>query len=190
MTHYCLDACSIINLFCGWGGIQELHTFGVSWSTTTTALGEFKDVRIQQADGTIIRSPIDHSVVLQQFPLTILSDLSDDELDTAMDLSVEIDDGEAECLAVALHRNLVFVSDDGLAITTAESRGVQAVSSLDLISQWADLDPSRPALLLGILERIELLARYVPSRNHPRRGWWEKIRYACNDSSKTQEKAS
>lgn len=178
MTHYCLDACSIINLFCGWGGIQELHTFGASWSTTTTALREFKEVRVQQADGTIIRSPIEHPVVLRQYPLTVLSDLSADELDTATNLSAEIDDGEAECLAVALHRGLVFVSDDGLAIAVAESRGAQAVSSLDLISQWADLDPSRPALLLGILERIELLARYVPPRNHPRRGWWEGIRHS------------
>lgn len=178
MTHYCLDACSIINLFCGWEGIEELHTFGTSWSTTTTALREFKEVRIQQADGTIIRSPIEHSVVLQQYPLAILSDLSDSELETATDLSIEIDDGEAECLAVALHRDLVFVSDDSLAIAVAESRGVQAASSLDLISQWADLDPSRSALLLSILERIELLARYVPPRNHPRRGWWEGIRYA------------
>lgn len=178
MTHYCLDACSIINLFCGWGGIQELHTFGASWSTTTTALLEFKEVRVQQADGTIIRSPIEHAILLQQYPLAILSDLSESELDTATDLSVEIDDGEAECLAVALHRNLVFVSDDGLAIAAAESRGAQAISSLDLISQWADLEPSRPALLLGILERIELLARYIPPRNHLRRAWWEKIRYA------------
>ncbi|NII73979.1 hypothetical protein FHW84_002564 [Dyella sp. SG562] len=178
MTHYCLDACSIINLFCGWEGIQELHTFGASWSTTTTALREFKEVRVRQADGTIIRSPIEHPLLLQQYPLAILSDLSDNELDTATNLSIEIDDGEAECLAVALHRNLVFVSDDALAIAAAESRGAQTVSSLDLISQWADLEPRRPALLFGILERIELLARYVPPRSHPRRGWWEKVRHA------------
>ena len=55
MTHYCLDACSIINLFCGWGGIQELHTFGDSWSTSGTALNEFTEVRVQQPDGSYER---------------------------------------------------------------------------------------------------------------------------------------
>ena len=176
MTHYCLDACSIINLFCGWGGIQELHTFGTSWSTTATALGEFQEVRVQQADGSIARIPIEHEILLQQYPLIVHSELSQDELITATGLSEEIDDGEAECLAVSLHRGLVFVSDDGLAIAAARSHGVQAVSSLDLISNWAELEPSRPTALAEILGRIETLARYVPPRSHLRRDWWDSFR--------------
>jgi len=176
MTHYCLDACSIINLFCGWGGIQDLHSFGMSWSTTTTALDEFKEVRIRQADGTIVRSPLDQQVLLQQFPLLIHSELTQDELATAAALSEQIDDGEAECIAVAHHRSLVFVSDDVPAIAAATNLGVSAVSSLDLISQWADLEPSRLAKLPEILVRIETLARYVPHRNHARRSWWDGIR--------------
>lgn len=176
MTHYCLDACSIINFFCGWGGIQELHSFGTSWSTTTTALDEFKEVRVLQADGTIVRSPIDQGMLLQQYPLIVHTELSPDELTTATKLSEEIDDGEAECIAVAHHRSLVFVSDDRPAIAVAASLGVSTASSLDLISQWADQNPSRAADLKDILVRIETLARYVPPRNHLRRTWWDGVR--------------
>lgn len=176
MTHYCLDACSIINLFCGWGGIQELHSLGTSWSTTTTALDEFKEVRVQQADGTIVRRPLDQGMLLLQYPLIVHAELTQDELTTATDLSQEIDDGEAECIAVARHHSLVFVSDDGPAIAAAASLGVSTASSLDLISEWADIKSSQPADLAKILVRIETLARYVPPRNHTRRSWWDGLR--------------
>jgi hypothetical protein len=176
MTHYCLDACSIINLFCGWGGIQELHSFGMSWSTTTTALGEFREVRVQQSDGSITRSPIEHRLILEQYPLTVHSNLGPEILATAATLSEEIDDGEAECLAVSLHRGLIFVSDDSLAVSAAGRLSVRAASSLDLISDWAELEPTRLHLLGEVLGRIETLARYVPPRSHPRRGWWDRIR--------------
>lgn len=176
MTHYCLDACSIINLFCGWGCIQELHSFGTSWSTTTTALDEFKEVRVQQADGTIVRNPIDQRMLFLQYPLIIHAELTQDELTTATDLSEEIDDGEAECIAVAHHRSLVFVSDDGPAIAAATRLDVSTASSLDLISEWADKKSLPPSDLADILVRIETLARYVPPRNHTRRNWWNDLR--------------
>lgn len=176
MTHYCLDACSIINLFCGWGGIQELHSFGTSWSTTTTALGEFKDVRVQQADGTIVRMPVNHELLLEQYPLIVHAEFHPQEVATVMDLSALIDDGEAECLAIAKHRELIFVSDDGPAILAAEGLGVRTASSLDLIITWAELEASRPARLTEIAERIEVLAKYVPPRSHPRREWWDTLR--------------
>lgn len=176
MTRYCLDACSIINLFCGWGGIQELHFFGTYWSTTTTALGEFKDVRIQQTDGTIVRVPISHELLLEQYPLTVHTDFHPQEVVTATTLGALIDDGEAECLAIAKHRDLIFVSDDGPAILAAEGLGVRTASSLDLIIAWSELDASRPAYLTEIVERIEVLARYVPPGSHPRKEWWDTLR--------------
>ena len=176
MTRYCLDACSIINLFCGWGGIQELHFFGTYWSTTTTALGEFKEVRIQQTDGTIVRVPISHELLLEQSPLTVHTEFHPQEVVTATNLGALIDDGEAECLAIAKHRDLIFVSDDGPAILAAEGLGVRTASSLDLIIAWSELDASRPAYLTKIVERIEVLARYVPPRSHPRKEWWDTLR--------------
>lgn len=176
MTQYCLDACSIINLFCGWGGIQELHSFGTSWSTTTTALGEFKDVRAQQPDGTIVRMPLNQDLLLEQYPLTVYAEFHPREVATATDLSALIDDGEAECLAIAKHRELIFVSDDGPAILAAEGLGVRTASSLDLIIAWSELEASHPARLAEIVERIEILARYVPPRSHSRKEWWDRLR--------------
>jgi hypothetical protein len=176
MTHYCLDACSIINLFCGWGGIQELHGFGSSWSTTATALDEFKEARSEQPDGVIVRMSLDRATLLLQYPLRVHSELTAEELTTSVALAEDVDDGEAEVLAVAYHRSLVFVSDDRIAVTVAERLGVPSVSSLDLISQWAGLDRARPGMLPEILRRIEVLARYVPPQTHAKKPWWDRYR--------------
>ena len=156
--------------------IQQSHFFGTYWSTTTTALGEFKDVRIQQTDGTIVRVPISHELLLEQYPLTVHTEFHPQEVVTATNLGALIDDGEAECLAIAKHRELIFVSDDGPAILAAEGLGVRTASSLDLIIAWSELDASRPARLTEIIERIEVLARYVPPRSHPRKEWWDRLR--------------
>ena len=82
-------------------------------------------------------------------------------------------DGSDDSVA-ALFR--IFVSDDGPAILAAEGLGVRTASSLDLIIAWSELDASRPAYLTEIVERIEVLARYVPPGSHPRKEWWDTLR--------------
>lgn len=175
MMDYCLDACSLINLFCGWGGIQELHTFGNSWSTSRTALSEFSEVREWCQDGSVIRRPIDGAAICGGSPLLVHSVIGDDELATLSRLSMVIDDGEAECLAIAKHRGLILVSDDGLAVTQAAKEGVPAVSSVQLLIDWSNLDATREPRLREIARRIELLARYTPPPQSPHRAWWDSL---------------
>jgi hypothetical protein len=175
MTHYCLDACSLINLFCGWGGIQELHAFGDSWSTSRTALAEFTEIREFCHDGSIIRRPIDEAAICRGSPLCVHSATGEDELATLSRLSMVIDDGEAECLAVAKHRSLILVSDDGLAVKQADKEGVPAVSSIQLLVEWSNLDATRKPRLREIASRIELLAKYVPPPQSPHRAWWNSL---------------
>lgn len=176
MTHYCLDVCSIINLFCGWGGIQELHTFGDSWSTSGTALREFTAVRVQQSDGSIIKCPVQHDTLLDQYRLAVHSATGDAELATLAMLSSLVDDGEAECLAIAFHRGLTFVSDDGLAIIEATKLGVPWRSSIDLLIEWCGLDARRPQRLPEIVYRIQFLASYAPPKSSPHKAWWDALR--------------
>ena len=45
MSHYVLDACALVNLYCGWGGLAELRKFGDSWSIGDIALREALYVR-------------------------------------------------------------------------------------------------------------------------------------------------
>lgn len=175
MTDYCVDACSLINLYCGWGGMRELHDFGTSWSTSQTAVGEFTEVRELADDGSLRLRRIDVAEICGGSPLVVLSVTGDEETRTLARLATVIDDGEAECLAIAKHRGLTLVSDDGLAVIQAREEGVPVVSSLELLMQWSAADAARDARLAKIARRIEVLARYTPAQTHPYRGWWDRL---------------
>jgi predicted nucleic acid-binding protein len=175
MINYCLDFCSLLNLYCGWGGINELHVFGGSWSISDKAFNEFSYVRTLQPDGSKQNTSVSHAEILSQYPLSIHSVSGAAELATLLLLTAKIDDGEAASLAIAKHRGLVFVSDDGPAIKAANYLSVPTASSLELLIRWAGSDVKRRAALPAIVQRIAVLASFIPSKSSPHRAWWEDM---------------
>jgi predicted nucleic acid-binding protein len=172
MTQYCLDCCSLINLFCGWGGIQELHRLGQSWAISDVAFKEFTHVRALSADGTLIQTPINHATVLGQYPLTVLPVTTAAEQATLMALNAELDDGEAASLTLAKHHGMTFVTDERPAVRVAQALSVPTVSTSQLLMAWEALDPQHAALMRGLIDRIALFARFEPPRSDPHRAWW------------------
>ena len=170
---YCLDACSLINLYCGWGGLNEFGQFGNSWAISDKALAECIYVRAFSADGAIVRVPIVASALLAQYPIVVHS-LTAQETETFVQLAVKIDDGEAASLSVAHHRNLIFVTDDVPAAIAAAGIGAPVVGSLDLIQTWAGSDPARIGRFPTIVHNIATLAKWEPRPNHPHYGWWTR----------------
>ncbi|WP_257386401.1 hypothetical protein [Tahibacter caeni] len=175
MTGYCLDFCSLLNLYCGWGGIQEFSAFGGSWAISDTAFDEFKYVRVQQPDGSLQNTPIDRATVMSQYPLAVLALSGPNEIATFTQLTTEIDDGEAASLTIANHRGLTFVSDDRPALNAAAKLSVPSVSSIHLLMNWATLNPSNAAALPGVVKNIATLASFQPSRNSPYKVWWDGV---------------
>lgn len=175
MTDYCLDFCSLLNLYCGWGGIQEFSKFGGSWSISDTAFDEFKYVRTLQPDGSLQNTPIIRAAVMSQYPLSILSVSGPMEMATQAQLANDIDDGEAASLTIATHRGLIFVSDDRPAMVAAAKLSVPSVSSIQLLIDWSNLNPSHAAALRGVVRNIALLASFQPPRNSPYRAWWDGL---------------
>jgi len=55
------------------------------------------------------------------------------ELATATALQRQLDPGEAECLAVALHRGYRFLSDDFAARRLAEARGLTVSGTIGIL---------------------------------------------------------
>lgn len=172
MTHYCLDFCSLLNLYCGWSGIQEFHKFGSSWSISETAFNEFKYVRTLQPDGSFLNSEVNRNSVLAQYPLSVLGVSSPKELNTLIELGKLIDDGEAASLALAKHRGFTFVTDDNPAIYAAKSLSVPTVSSIELIFDWSKVQQSHVARLPDVVRNIAILASFHPPRRSDHKQWW------------------
>lgn len=174
MTCRVLDCCTLINLYCGWGGIQNLHDFGDRWCIGAQALGEAKYVREFGADGSVENRTIDASHLRSQFPLETLAVESDEEAALLVRTAQLLDDGEAEGLTLAALRNKAFCSDDAIVHRAVRELGltVEIVSTAELLQRWTSDDKARQEQLPGIVQRISVLARFVPHRDSPYLAWW------------------
>lgn len=175
MTHRCLDACSLINLFCGWGGLQELHVLGGAWSISQSAMHEVAHVNGWHSDGSVAKRKICAEEICRGAPLTIYRASTGQELATLARLAAIVDDGEAECIALAKHRGWTLVSDDKLAVSQAAVEGVQCISSLELVRSWIELTPDGKARQVEVARRIRMLANYIPPTRCAHREWWDSL---------------
>lgn len=176
MTRRILDCCTLINLYCGWGGIHNLRHFGNDWCIGAQALAEAKYVREYGQDGSVTSRAIDTSHLKRHFPLKELAIQSDDESDMLIRSAKLLDDGEAEGLVLAALRGSAFCSDDAVVHRAARELGleVEIVSTPEILLLWAADDESRLQQLPGIVGRISELARFTPHRSSQHLEWWKR----------------
>lgn len=104
--------------------------------------------------------------------LSVLSPQTDDELETFVDLTVDLDDGEAMTLALAIHRGYTVATDEHRAIRALAGRA-RLISTLHLVKAWADHHQIDAPTLRQALNDIRQRGSYVPSKNHPLKPWWD-----------------
>jgi predicted nucleic acid-binding protein len=102
--------------------------------------------------------------------------LTADEVATFIRFAVEVDDGEAQVLAVGVHRGLTVATDDRRARGLAAREGIAARTTPDLVLEWArlggaDADAQRQALI-----DIETRARFRPKPSDAAWPEWDRLR--------------
>ena len=171
-----LDACSLINISATRqiAAILASHSgrFGVVDVVRQEAGYVFRggfgsDAREQEP---INLGPLDDAGLL----MTLAAE-SEDELLTYIDLTLEMDDGEAMTGAIAIHRGFRVVTDDRKALRVLTERGVTCETSLGLIKGWAEESGISGSDLQAVLIDIRQRARYLPHRSHPLRSWWDEL---------------
>jgi predicted nucleic acid-binding protein len=176
MSDTILDCCSLINLHCGWGGIQELarvHKPRVSdkanqrFCIGEIALAEAKYAREFHTDGTMVAIDVSKVELLSQYPLVVLQVAGAAEQFNFVELAKQIDDGEAEALTLAAERELILVTDDRLAVNVAarSNSSFKVIGTADILIEWGNSDPNLKARLPNVVRRISELARFCPHRS-------------------------
>lgn len=100
------------------------------------------------------------------------------EIETYVNLAIEIDDGEAVTGAIAIQRSWAVGVDDKKArsLFQREAAQIQLIYTLELVKYWADtLNPTTEEIS-QVLERIQKRAVYEPGSKHPLYSWWLKYR--------------
>ena len=96
------------------------------------------------------------------------------ELESFLELTLQLEDGEAMTAAVALARQAVVATDERKAIRILEGR-VRIRSSLELVRAWPDAGGLAEDDVRTVLNDLHQRGHYVPSERHPLRPWWDAV---------------
>jgi hypothetical protein len=176
MTDLVLDCCTLLNLYCGWGGLQKLQEFGPSFHFGQRVADEILFVRDFDDSGLLVDRKLSADELMIQYRFSILQLSSPQEEDLMVRLAARLDDGEAEGLAIASCRGLIFCSDDKPAAEAARAEGLDTViiSTPELLQMWAGSNIMRISALPEIVRRTSTLGRFCPHRSSPHRAWWKE----------------
>lgn len=177
MSRYVLDACALVNLYCGWSGLGELRNFGTSWSIGDTALKEAMFVRDFDADGNIHKQTLDPAAVIADGNLQVLMLASPAEHASLIEFAAELDDGEAQALSLALHRKHILVTDDRPAVRVASALpiAVQTMGTPEILMAWANANLANQRRLPQVVRRISILGPFQLKKSSPHYGWWQAL---------------
>lgn len=171
-----LDACAVVNLYATQWMKSILAAAGGSFAVADLVARETQFVlRGGAGEDSKEHEPIDLQPLIDDGILEVISTEEDEELLTFIDLSQEVDEGEAMTAALAFHRGCIVVTDDRKASRVLLSRGVIVRTSLDLIHAWSESPAVTPEILRSALTDLRQRGNYDPPRGHALRGWWEAV---------------
>lgn len=176
MNGYVLDGCTLINLYCAWGSIANLKAFPAPFNIGTTVASEIHYVRDFDSKGTIVAKQLSTADLARHYALQELTP-TPVEIELMVRLSEWLDDGEAQGLAIAASRDMIFCTDDGAVQKVVDAQKMRAslTSTPALLQIWAGEDAHRLSKLPALLKRITELGKFRPHRSSPHLSWWMNL---------------
>ena len=130
------------------------------------------------SSGQIIDVPLDLSSQVASSLIEVVAPTGEHEMTDYINFAEELDDGEAQALAIAKNRNFTLLTDDKKAINIAARMdvGVTTITTAMVVRQWQEQANVTDEELRKVLARIEQLARFSPRRGTPDWIWWNSKR--------------
>lgn len=176
MSERIIDACCLINLYATGTEDSIFQACGELWVPTQVQNEALRIRRFDKDDPTrFVSQDIDLSDAIAAGLIQACQLEGQDELDAFVRFAMELDDGEASCLAIAVSRGWTVATDDRKARRIAKDNGVALISTPELIQRWVDAASPCESTVSEVLKRIELFAKFRPRRNDPLHGWWVSL---------------
>jgi predicted nucleic acid-binding protein len=176
MAERIIDASSLINLYASGAELRVLEACG-RFFVSEEVQAEALTIRQPDPDDPemLVPAKIDLSIAVSQGLIAQFRLEGPDELDAFVQFAVELDDGEASCLAIAQSRGWKVATDDRKAARVASAAGIAVITTPELIQQWVAVDSPDDPDIAQVLRRIERFARFRPRRSSPHYGWWSGL---------------
>lgn len=169
-----LDACAVVNLYATHRMDQILEVVDGSFAVVDVVEREAQYVfRGGKGEDAKERESIDLQPCVARGALTVIGATDEEELLTYINLTQELDDGEAMTAALAIHRGYTVVTDDRKAARVLARQTVPLRTTLDLVRTWADHQAVSAEVLRVVLTDLRERGNYYPARSHPLRSWWD-----------------
>lgn len=167
-----LDTCVVLSLYAS-RRIEEI--LGANVGPFLVAEAVLRESLYIQAvvDGVREKEPIDLEPLVTGGVVAPIAPDTEEEFQTLIDLSRQLDDGEAMTCAIALHRGYRIATDEKKTIKLVGDR-IPIVGTLDLLRAWADVTSVPPATLRDVFMALAERA-YIPGTDHLHRAWWDQI---------------
>jgi predicted nucleic acid-binding protein len=171
-----LDACCVINLAAS-ERMREIlfalpHRSAVAaYVAEKEALGAFGAERGEEESEAIDLSPL-----IAEEVVALLRIETPEEMATKVRFAMEIDDGEAETAALALHRGGRVATDDRKARQLLQREGIALLGTPEIIRSWSVATGAAPSEIAEVLRAIETRGRFFPSAEVPDGDWWRRLR--------------
>ncbi len=177
MSHRIIDCCSLINLYTGWRGLGELQKLGGTWHVADAILIEAQYTREFDSSGQVKPFALSLDELVNAAILQRVKPESGEEIDWYVRLAQELDDGEAQALAIAKVRGFVLLTDDAKAARIAKSSelSVETISTPSVLREWLTVDAAHLARIQEVVRRIAVLARLRPARGDSAFEWWSSM---------------
>ena len=168
------DACVLINLLASERFEDIAHGCDLRFAIVSVVAQE--SMYLHRA-GSSERETIDLKPLIAQGLLQTLSADSENEKLRYIELALNLDDGEAESVAIAEARNFALATDDRKARNLIQREGLKIVlwSTCSLLQQWQAKCSIPDEDLKAVLTNIFNRARYRPKPGHPHFQWWTDL---------------
>lgn len=173
-----IDCCSLLNLYAGWGDLRALAAFDDVWHVGEAVLREAQYIWQFAPDGSRSQVPIDLQTPVAEGLLNVVQPESDAELDAYVEFASELDDGEAQAMAIAMHRGFILLTDERKALQIAQRAdvAVRTITTSQVLQKWVEQSAANVVQLPEVLRSIEVRARFRPRQDTPDGEWWEQHR--------------
>lgn len=158
--------------------MRELASFGDHWHVGDAVLGEAQYIWQFDSDGSRSQFRIDLQPLVAEGILKAVRPESDAEIESYVEFASELDDGEAQAMAIARHRGFILLTDERKALQIAQRADVSVgtITTPEILRKWAIESDGNAARLSEVLRNIEERARFRPRQNTPGGEWWERHR--------------
>ncbi len=176
MSDRIIDACCLINLYATGKEESIFQACGAFWIPAQVHSEALRIRRVDEDDpARLVSQDIDLGKAIASGYIQTCRLEGQGEVDAFVRFAMQLDDGEASCLAIAMSRGWTVATDDRKARRIASENGIALTSTPELIQRWVDVTSPSDTAVRDLLKKIERFARFRPRRVDPLYDWWTSL---------------